>query len=534
LLIVILQDRDISSVTGKWKMEITRVGSKVRCAVALIGSSAALISTGTAQGGLLFKSAVADSRVIYTHDVLEFNGPADRTATTLVPTGTPVSFLLTDATLTNLVTVKSEARAAVGQATGVSSATAVFKSGTLLTQSDPNNAGGTTFSTLNIDFFLKWDVTGAGFGPPVSGAFSIPIQATVAAGGAAKAQVQVDWGLEDKVTHVFTPLRSQFATTQTYTTTTLTSLSVPSAAFSPSAMPITSFFVVKGFLKLSAENNTAPTRIYAQPDYVNDMLDLAPTTYFKFDNATADFPDLGSSGGTGIGSFVEHTAGVDSLGIGISNNAHVSKTIQTTNDFSLTSWAKVGVNGSGNAVDGSRWFGNAFGAGGFEFGPAQGTNLIQFVMYDAAGNPHVVASAPGLALDAYHMYTATYDSASDTATVLIDGQVVASLAGLGFLRFDGAHPVGGSLSLFAGATGLSPEATATGELDEFGLFDRALATHEVLGLSQLGHAQLEIPDSLNAFAGAFISDDVVGTVPEPTGLAVLGAGLVGVMGRRRR
>jgi hypothetical protein len=509
-------------------MEKFTRGCKFRCAAVLIGGAAAVAASGPAGAALSFKASLVDSSVIYTHDVLEFNGPADFTQTSLVPTGTPTSYLLADATRTNLVTVKSEARAAVGQSTGVSAATATFKSGTLLSQSDPGNVGGTTFSTLNMAFFLKWDVTGTGFGPPVSGSFSIPIQATVGVGGEARAQVQIDWGLEDTTTHVFTPLRSQFATTQVYTTTTLTSISVPSAAFSPSALPATSDFVIKGFVKLFAENTTAPTRIYAKPDYLHDVLDLAPTTYFKFDGFETDIPNLGSTGGIGVSTNMEHTAGVDQFAAGFVNGS-VRQQITTTSDFSVALWARADVDGLGQATGGSGWFASAAGSGGFEFGPVQGTNLISLTMFDAAGVGHLIGAVPEATLGVYHMYATTYDSATDTVTLLIDGvpQLSAILASLGFARADGLNPIGQSLDLAIGQSTIT-DAHGSGDIDEFGLFSQALATHELLGLTQLGLAMLNDPGSLNSFAGAQI------IVPEPAGLALVAAGLLGMTGRRGR
>lgn len=220
--------------------------------------------TAPAQAALTFD--LANSSVIYAHDLDDTNAPAAEVTGNLVPTkaGSP-GFKYSKTKSSG--TLSSTAKGGVGYTTTTTSAAVVFQSGTLLTQSDPNNIT-QGFSTFVMNFSLEWDITSSPFGPPISTNFSLPVQASVGPGGIATASVDINWVSTQRGV-----LRPAFNGTLTFDntlgTTTLNQLGSLTSSMASTLIPpqlaVGDSLTLSGIVTFTAKNEHQPTTIGLDP-----------------------------------------------------------------------------------------------------------------------------------------------------------------------------------------------------------------------------------------------------------------------------
>ena len=149
----------------------------------------------------------------------------------------------------------TRAKAGVGRTQSSSQAKTLFPTGLGVDQIDPTHTQSS--SVIRIDFKTVWDINNT-FGPSITGVFSVPFGATVASGGSALFECNVQW---DKIINGVGPTaaRASYATSQAFGPGTyLTSFTAPSAPFGPITFTPTAGvdqIIVRGWVQFAVNNN---------------------------------------------------------------------------------------------------------------------------------------------------------------------------------------------------------------------------------------------------------------------------------------
>ncbi len=494
--------------------------------------AATLLCTAMAaptQAALSFKNS--DSTVIFTHEVNESGGPS-RTVTisgSQIPFGPGLTFPLADSSLTENFSgngdVVSRARAGFGQITTLFTGTGTVKPGTLITQSDPDNLSD-EFSSLSIDFDLKWDVTPPRYGPPIIGAFNVPVLAVVGSGGAAKVEI-IDMKWQKDTGGTVTDLRTQANVEVNFDQgATLTAISVPPAAFSPFLLTPADDLLVNGTIKFSTKNADQPVHFYPELPSMTELAeDSNAFVHLEFNeaapgnNAAGQVIDSISGLQVGVyGTVPQHVAGIpnDPGNSAVAFDSTDNALVVVPSFQSFTAEAFIAANGA-------TFLGNGIIAGeveddGFIIRSINGTNQIEAIIFDPSQNAFSLGpvAIPGPLTDFHHV-ALTYDDETKDAMLFVDGVLLASdnfdLAGL-------TRNGGFSLVNLIGND-------FNGTIDEWSYYDFAKDFAFIEATALLGQTD---PTSFDRIIGAIAGDNV----PEPT-TALLGLlGAISLAGRRRR
>ena len=508
----------------------------VRRSITVAGSMMLALSASQTFGAILFNGAA--SSITFTHDVLE-GGDIDRVVTITgagIPTGGGTTFALPDLTLTNSLgtgTVTSRAAAGMGQTTTSTTGTGVIRSGTLVTQkdtSDPMDPDHHVPSVLTIDYDLRWTVTPPRYGPPIVGSFNVPLLAVIGAGGTGKAEiVSMEWIRE--VAGVPTSLRSAVTSPVTpgsvvnFTPgSTLSALTVQSAAFSPGSLNTGDILIVRGQVKISVDNAEDPVSFYYDtPTYDQLVSNDAPVIYHRFNEPGAAFPNpavgtvldsspAGSNNGLYTGNPI-YTNGIKDTGIdfGGGSGAVQNNNLQSSQNFSVEFWAASNEPGSWSNPGA---FVNIPGANGLSIS-TNGSPQIQLNITDNLGvvQPALVFNQPPTDITQFHHFVFTFDDATNLAQLFFDGNPVASQNVAGVNRANGTMQ-----SLFLGQN-------LFGRMDEFAIYDYVLRPEVIASHNLLGRTDT---DALPRIFGAEIVE-----IPEPA-TAVMGLGALAALAMRRR
>jgi len=178
----------------------------------------------------------------------------------------------------------STARGGAGHVEAPNSARITFPAGMGVDQTDPGHVQ--TASTYEMDFDFRW--TASGTMTPIGGAFSIPIGASVPAGGSASFVAHIHWDVIVGGT-TYTDARAKYFTPVTSFPVgiTATSFTAPAAAFAPATLNAGDVLRAYGFLLFSADNDTGPARIEVMSDKTPDQ-----ATDPDFFNLWAAHPEL--------------------------------------------------------------------------------------------------------------------------------------------------------------------------------------------------------------------------------------------------
>jgi hypothetical protein len=131
----------------------------------------------------------------------------------------------------------------------------IISSGTGVNQVDPESDE--TASSLEVFFEAEWFVDATGFGPPISGNFSLPIGVKVGINGSASVSVKVDWDYTDGEDEFglgeYTGSKSFSNIGGTKTLNEVTSLTAPTQVFTPNAIPGYSGIILTGDIIFTAD-----------------------------------------------------------------------------------------------------------------------------------------------------------------------------------------------------------------------------------------------------------------------------------------
>jgi hypothetical protein len=482
-----------------------------------------------AQAALSFNAGA--SAITYQHDVIE-GGTVNRTVTQPTPaiqTPSTVTFVLPDLTLTGssdgVPTLKSRAKVGFAHNETTTVGTGLFKASSLLTQSDPGNLS-SAYSTLDIDFDLHWNVTAPGFGPPIIGSFSVPLLAVVGPGGAASAElIDMHWERFDGFTT--TDLRAPANTSIAFSEgTTLTTLTIPGAAFSPAGLTTGDQFIVRGTVRLAVKNADAPVMIVIDPDYQQMVIDDGAVVQYRFDDgAIGTSPliaqDSAPANGASNGSYGGNSPLVPGLRGAALRPDNVNQRIDTSFSSSTSFTAELWAASDTPTWNAPGWLISSNSANAFRLSPLLNTTLVEVAVFDSAGNEFVVGVFDVGALDITHLhhYVITYDDATNFARLFFDGQQVLD-TNLGSILRDPGTPMNIRLG-FGSEAGL-------GVIDEFAYYEEALRAEVINAHFQVG---ISNPDGMTRIIGAQVLDD--SAIPEPATAGLIGLAMMGLMRRRR-
>lgn len=224
------------------------------------------------------------STLVGTHDIDGAGGVAPfSSAMTPIPgTAALISPFSGLGHLESSGTATSKSKGGAGHTEGSNNARVTFPSGMGVNQVDPSHLVGA--STFSVAFNFKWDIDVGTFGPPIGGTFSVPIGASVTAGGSASAAVSVHWDLINSGGTTTTDARAAYSSSVSYTTagTYLTSFTAPAAAFSPSSLAPggAAAIVIRGTLTFTANNDTGAVFIQTLGENPNEFVNDFPPGFF--------------------------------------------------------------------------------------------------------------------------------------------------------------------------------------------------------------------------------------------------------------
>ena len=492
------------------------------------GSMIIALSASQTFGAILFDGPA--SSITFTHDVLE-GGTPDRSVTisgSLIPTGGGTTFALSDLTLTNSVgtgIITSRAAAGMGQTTTSTTGTGVIRSGTLVTQADASDALDPDHhvpSVLTIDYDLRWNVTAPRFGPPIVGSFNVPLLAVIGAGGTGKAEI-IDMRWQRDVLGVITDLRPAANASVNFTPgSTLSALTVPSAAFTPGSINTGDILIVKGRVKISVDNAEDPVSFYYDtPTYDQLVANDGPVVYHRFNEpgaasgnpATGNVQDS-SPAGTNNGVYVgnpNYTGGIKDTGIDFGSGSVQNDNLQSSQNFSVEFWAASNEPGNWS---GPGTFLSIPGSNGINIF-TDGSPQVRFEIanQDGAAGPTLIFNQPPTDINQFHHFVLTFDDATNLAQLFFDGAPVASQNMPGLDRSNGTMQ-----SLFLGQN-------LFGRMDEFAIYDYVLRPEVIASHNLLGRTDT---DALTRVFGAVVEE-----IPEPA-TAVMGLGALAALALRRR
>ncbi len=159
----------------------------------------------------------------------------------------------------------STARGGAGHVEASNSARITFPSGMGVDQTDPGHVQ--SGSTYEMDFDFSWTATGSM--SPLGSTFSIPIGASVPAGGSASFSAHIHWDLIASGTP-YSDARAKFFPSYTFPVgVTATSFTAPAAAFAVPSLTTGDVIRIYGFLLFTADNDTAPVDIETFGDAAN-------------------------------------------------------------------------------------------------------------------------------------------------------------------------------------------------------------------------------------------------------------------------
>lgn len=508
-------------------------------AIALCAFS--IVNVNQVHAALVFDNT--NSTVVFTHDI---GGGVITPNTISLPTAGPIPVGTAGFPFSSTIvdgTVFSTARAGFGQITTPVFGTGIVAPGTLVTQSDPLNAS-VDFSTLSIDFDLRWQNTATNFGPPILGTFTLPLLAVVGANGQAKADLNnIQWkNLGGTDLRPSATVNSPVFGPGVH----FTALTVPPALFNPLLLPAGDELRVSGEVLLSTKNADGPVFFYPEVPSLKTLIDdiglpdngVAPGIVIHFELAE-DSPGGSPATGTIDGSINGDTP----VAFGFYNNNpnYVNGLPNNPNNaavrFGSTQSAQVFVqtfesftfeaffasDSASSFLGNGVLFGNEDDSG-FIVRTVNGTNQIVVELNSNSFTPGEFVMPTALVqgdLTEFHHLALSFDQNTGEALLFIDG-VLASSADFGSpvpLLRESANP-------FVADIGVD----FNGTIDEIvyyeGVIDRAfIDAVRVLGFID--------PTQVERFAGAGIG---VGGIPEPTTalLGVMGLAGLGVGGRRRR
>jgi hypothetical protein len=171
-------------------------------------------------------------------------------------------------------TGSSKGKGGAGHTEGSNLAKITFPSGAGLDQTDPSHVLGA--SRYRINFNFVWDINTGTLGPPMSGAFSVPVGVKVGTGPGAFAKFEWDVHWDARINNIIVPdVRSPFVGSQTFTGagTYVSSVTAPASTFTPTS--ITSgngnLIALRGFVGFEANNDDSRTLIEILGSQLKDI-----------------------------------------------------------------------------------------------------------------------------------------------------------------------------------------------------------------------------------------------------------------------
>jgi len=172
-------------------------------------------------------------------------------------------------------TGSSKGKAGAGHTEGSNLAKITFPSGMGLDQTDPGHVLGA--SKYQMNFQYVWNLNGT-LGPPMSGAFSVPLGIKVGAGPGAYARFNYDIHWDARINNIAVPdVRSPFVGFRNYTGagTYVDSVTAPGSTFTPSSIPggNGNLIVMRGSVGFEANNDDSRTLIEILGSTLKDVDD---------------------------------------------------------------------------------------------------------------------------------------------------------------------------------------------------------------------------------------------------------------------
>ena len=196
-------------------------------------------------------------------------------------------------------TGNTSAKVGIGHSESAGVARINFASGTGISQLDPGKAQ--SFSTLEYQFGSTWAIDSAGFGPPVTTAFSLPVARKIGAGGSASVFIDVHWDMFFGSVPI-PDARTPYTTTQTYGPgSQITSFNAPPAPWAVSKLSTGDTVTMRGTIRFTVNNDDEPS-IIGIPS-LEDFPEFAGTPEFNMEAGMSVAPEptgLGLLGGVAI------------------------------------------------------------------------------------------------------------------------------------------------------------------------------------------------------------------------------------------